>query len=68
MKDMHTSLDKLRADAAEAALVRDLATDTAKRELYARLADHLAALVEDVEHAMAAQEPPQSPERPPFSR
>ena len=43
MKDMHTSLDKLRADAAEAALVRDLATDTAKRELYARLADHLAA-------------------------
>jgi hypothetical protein len=64
MKDMQTSLEQLRANAVEAALVRDLATDAAKRELYARLADHLAALAVEVEQALAAQEPPRPPEQP----
>jgi hypothetical protein len=40
MKDMQASLEKLRADATEAALISELATDTAKRELFARLSIH----------------------------
>jgi hypothetical protein len=52
MKDMLASLEKLRADAAEAALIRDLATDSRKRELFTRLADHLAALAAEVERAI----------------
>ena len=42
MQDMKARLEKLRADAAECALIRDLATDPVKRELFARLAKHLA--------------------------
>jgi len=38
MKDMHTHLEKLRSDAAECGLIRDLATEPAKRELFTRLA------------------------------
>lgn len=53
MKDMRTSLDKLCVDAAEAALIRDLATDIRKRELFARLADHLAVLAAEIERTMA---------------
>jgi hypothetical protein len=53
MKDMTASLEKLRADAAEAALIRDLATDIQKRELFTKLADHYAALAAEVERAIA---------------
>ena len=49
MKDMHMHLEKLRNDAAECALIRDLATDRKKRELFTRLAEHLTALADDVE-------------------
>ena len=55
MKDMQASLEKLLTDAAEAALIRDLATDRRKRELFNRLADHLAMLAAVVEHAIATQ-------------
>ncbi|MBI5264688.1 MAG: hypothetical protein HY852_23070 [Bradyrhizobium sp.] len=55
MKDMQTHLEKLRADAAECALIRDLATDSAKRELFARLAEHLSALASEVERAITAR-------------
>ncbi|WP_084302862.1 hypothetical protein [Bradyrhizobium sp. WSM2254] len=44
MKDMQAQLEKLRTDAAECALIRDLATDPKKRELFTRLADHLTTL------------------------
>ncbi len=54
MKDYQTSLEKLRSDAAEAALIRDLATDTAKREMFDRLARHLDQLADDIERAMNA--------------
>jgi hypothetical protein len=37
MKDYQAHLEKLRKDAAECALVRDLATDKAKREMFDRL-------------------------------
>jgi hypothetical protein len=53
MKDMLAQLEKLRTDAAECALIRDLATDPKKRELFARLADHLTVLASEVERAVA---------------
>ena len=53
MIDMQASLAKLRADAAEAALIRDLATDGSKRELFAKLSLHLATLAKEVERAIA---------------
>jgi hypothetical protein len=54
VKDYEASLEKLRSDAAEAALIRDLATDMAKREMFDRLAQHLDRLADDVERAMNA--------------
>lgn len=55
MQDMETHLEKLRTDAAECALIRDLATDPIKRELFTRLAEHLAALAKEIEVAIAAK-------------
>jgi hypothetical protein len=52
MKDYQASLEKVRTDAAQAALIRDLATDPAKRELFDRLALHLTSLADQVELAM----------------
>jgi hypothetical protein len=56
MKDYQANLEKLRKDAAECALVRDLATDKAKREMFDRLARHLDQLADEVERAMNARE------------
>jgi hypothetical protein len=55
MQDMRAHLEKLRADAAECALIRDLATDPEKRALFTRLAEHLSALAGEVEAAIAAR-------------
>ena len=55
MQDMRAHLEKLRADAAECALIRDLATDPQKRELFTRLAEHLGTLASEVEAAIAAR-------------
>ena len=55
MKDMQAQLEKLRTEAAECALIRDLATEPRKRELFTRLADHLAILADEVERAMAGR-------------
>jgi hypothetical protein len=55
MKDMQASLEKLLTDAADAALIRDLATDPGKRELFTRLADHLAMLAAVVEREIATR-------------
>jgi hypothetical protein len=55
MQDMKTHLEKLRADAAECALIRDLATDPEKRALFTRLAEHLARLANEVEAAISAR-------------
>ena len=52
MQDMLTQLEKLRSDAAECELIRDLATDPKKRELFDRLAAHLSLLASEVERAM----------------
>jgi hypothetical protein len=55
MKDYQAHLEKLRKDAAERALVRDLATDKAKCEMFDRLARHLDQLADEVERAMNAR-------------
>ena len=52
MQDMLTQLEKLRSDAAECELIRDLATDFKKRELFDRLAAHLTVLASEVEQVM----------------
>jgi hypothetical protein len=44
MKDYKASIERLRTDAAEAALIRDLATETTKREAFNRLHEHLSGL------------------------
>jgi hypothetical protein len=51
-------LEKLRAHAAEAALIRNLATDKTKREMFDRLAVHLGALADQVEQAMLSWKRP----------
>jgi hypothetical protein len=55
VKDYQASIEKLRTDAAEAALVRDLTTDKAKRDIFSRLHDHLNRLANEVERAMRAK-------------
>ena len=55
MQDMRAHLEKLRTDAAECALIRDLATDPEKRALFTRLAEHLNALADEVEAAIAVK-------------
>ncbi|MBT1517510.1 hypothetical protein KIP88_45315 [Bradyrhizobium sp. SRL28] len=55
MKDYQAHLEKLRKDAAECALVRDLATDQAKREMFDRLAKHLDQLADEIARAIKAQ-------------
>jgi hypothetical protein len=52
VKDYQASIEKLRKDAAEAALIRDLATDKTKREMFAKLYEHLNRLANEVEQAM----------------
>lgn len=52
MHNCRTELEKLRKDAAECTLIRHLATDEAKRELFSRLADRLNILAEQVEAAL----------------
>jgi hypothetical protein len=53
MQDMKAHLEKLRNDAAECALIRDLATEPEKRALFPRLAEHLGSLASEVEAAIA---------------
>ena len=52
MKDYRATLEKLRNDAAEAALIRDPATDRTKCEVYDRLHEHFKRLADEVERAM----------------
>ncbi|MFK4530824.1 hypothetical protein ABIF90_008805 [Bradyrhizobium japonicum] len=52
MKDFHASVEKLRRDAADAAVIRDLATDRVKREMYDKLNIHFSRLADEVEQAI----------------
>lgn len=53
MKEMLLQFEKLQAEAAECALIAKLATDRAKRELFARLAEHYNVLAGDVQNAIS---------------
>jgi len=55
MKDMQEHLDKLRADAEKYSMISVLAADAQKRELFARLADHLNVLASEIAQAIAAK-------------
>jgi len=59
MKDVQEHLERLRVQAVECEIIRDLATDPRKRELFARLADHhkVAAEIERAMLPAAAGEP-----------
>ena len=55
MQDMKAHLEKLRVQIAECEIIRDLATDPEKRELFGRLAEHHKVLAAEVERAIAGQ-------------
>jgi hypothetical protein len=57
MKDYLAQVEKLRKDAAECALIRDLATEKDKHELFDRLHSHLTVLADQVEQAMIHRRP-----------
>ncbi len=63
--DMQARYEKLLADAADCAQLRDFATDPEKRELFGRLSDHLNTLATLMQRAMGLQTigevPPRSP-------
>jgi hypothetical protein len=53
MKDMQAQLVKLREQAAEFERIASKATDAAKQELFARLAEHFIVLASEVDKAIA---------------
>jgi hypothetical protein len=55
MKDIQAHLDKIRSDAAECLLLSSIATD-GKREVFARMAEHLNALAFELEKTLATTE------------
>lgn len=55
MQDMKAHLEKLQVQMAECEMIAKLATDKAKRELFARLAEHYKALAAEVARAIAAR-------------
>ena len=58
MQDIKAHLEKLRVQIAECEIIRDLATDQKKRELFGRLAEHHKVLAAEIERAMAGQATP----------
>jgi hypothetical protein len=55
MMDLQARYEKLLADAAECAELREHATDPAKQELFGRLCEHLATLASLMERAIGLQ-------------
>jgi hypothetical protein len=55
MKDMQAHLENLRAEAARCAMISDLATEKKRREVFARVAEHLNVLASEVERAIKAK-------------
>ena len=52
VKDYCASIEKLRKDAAEAAHIRDLATDQTKRDMCDNLHKHFNRLADEIEQAV----------------
>lgn len=65
MRDYQASLEKLRRDAAEAALIRDLATDKTKRDTFDRLHRHYSLLADELEQAIATASGQDAKKTPP---
>jgi hypothetical protein len=63
--DMQVRYEKLLADAAECAQLRELATDPAKRELFDRLSEHLNTLAMLMQRAIGLQKAEETRTRPP---
>jgi len=61
MKDMQEHLEKLRVQIVECEMIRDLATDPKKRDLFARLAEHHKVLAAEVEKAIGTRSSPSPP-------
>jgi hypothetical protein len=57
MQDMQAYLEKLHRDALDCAVISKRATDPQKKELFGRLADHLAMLASELERAIEAKGP-----------
>jgi len=55
MKELRDKLEKLRADAEDCTLISRLATDKAKRELFARLAAQIRQMIAELEAAIEAR-------------
>ena len=55
MEDLLSHWEKLRTEAAEFALLRDLATDAKRRELYTLMADVLTMLASEIERMLTAK-------------
>jgi hypothetical protein len=55
MRDLKAKLEKLRVEAADCDLISNLATDHAKRELFARLSRQLLDMAAEVEAVIAAK-------------
>ena len=64
MGDMRTKLEKLRLDAADCDLISKLATDYAKRELFARMSRRLLDMAAEVEALIAAKKAVMRAEKP----
>jgi hypothetical protein len=50
MKDLREHLEKLKVQVAECEMIRDLATDLQKRELFGKMAAHFKMLAAELEH------------------
>jgi hypothetical protein len=57
MEDMLAHLEKLRVQITDCELIRDLATDPNKRDLFAKLALHYEVLAGEIEKAIASAKP-----------
>ena len=57
MQDMRTYLEKLSTDAVDCALISKRATDAQTKELFDRLADHLAMLASELERGIEPKGP-----------
>ena len=56
-KTWQKHLEKLHRDAVDCALISKRATDAQKKELFDRLADHLAMLASELEREIEAKGP-----------
>ena len=55
MQDVQAYLEKLSTDAVDCAMISKRATDAQKREMFDRLAEHLAMLASELERVIEAK-------------